>query len=63
MDGRGGTRKGPPTQLVMGYEDGALLLTPVTPDEFLVIVTNEKTVAGKLSCIMEKSGARVAAAM
>jgi predicted regulator of Ras-like GTPase activity (Roadblock/LC7/MglB family) len=54
---------GPPTQLYLEYMGGALHITPVTRDEFLVIQTCEKVITGELTSILEKTGARVVSAM
>jgi uncharacterized protein len=50
-------------QIQMEYRDGVLLLTPLTRDEFLVILTNTSEGLGRLSYQVAKTGSRVAAAI
>jgi uncharacterized protein len=48
-------------QLMLEYQDGVLILTPVTKDEFLAILTNTTTVLGHLTYTLAKTSSRVLA--
>ncbi len=47
-------------QIMLEYQDGALILTPVTAEEFLVILTNTTTGLGNLTYTLAKTRSRVA---
>jgi predicted regulator of Ras-like GTPase activity (Roadblock/LC7/MglB family) len=48
-------------QIVLEYRNGVLIITPVTPDEFLVILTDTTTVLGRLTYTLAKTSSRVLA--
>jgi predicted regulator of Ras-like GTPase activity (Roadblock/LC7/MglB family) len=50
-------------QMMLEYQGGAVLLTPVTKEEFLVILTNSTEELGHLTYRIAKTSTRVVAAM
>ena len=58
-------RMGSVRQIVLESRNGNLILTPITGEEFLAILTNtdSKTVLGTLTYSLAKSSYRLAAAM
>jgi uncharacterized protein len=62
---KGGTSidHGLPKNMVFEYGNGAIILTPVTAKEFLVIISETTGNTGSLSHSIEHSAARVTAAL
>jgi hypothetical protein len=62
---RGGRelRRGLPRQIVQEYKDGTLLITPVTWDEFLVVLTYTNSGLGHLAQTLPKISERIAAVL
>ena len=54
-------RRGLPRQIVQEYQDGTLLIIPVTWDEFLVVLTNTNSGLGHLAQTLPKMSERIAA--
>jgi len=54
---------GPLKQLVMEYNDGALILTPVTASEFLALLSETRSATGRLTYEVARASERVAAAL
>lgn len=48
-------------QIILEYQGGVLILTPVTPEEYLTIITNTTTGLGQLTYTLAKTSSRVAA--
>jgi uncharacterized protein len=48
-------------QLMFEYRNGVLILTPVTKDEFLAILTDTTTVLGRLTYTLAKTSSRISA--
>ena len=59
--GRATMDMGTPRQVVFEYRNGAVILLRVTPDEFLVIITDTTAGLGHLSFTLAKTSSRVAA--
>lgn len=53
--------KGSLRQTMLEYQEGALILTPVTAEEFLVIITNTTTGLGHLTYTLARTSSRIAA--
>ena len=49
--------------MVAEYRDGALIITPVTPEEFLAILADSASDVGSLTHSVVRNGGRLAAAM
>jgi uncharacterized protein len=54
-------RMGLPRQIVQEYRDGTLLISPVTWDEFLVVLTKTNRGLGHLANTLPKISERIAA--
>jgi predicted regulator of Ras-like GTPase activity (Roadblock/LC7/MglB family) len=54
---------GAPRQVVFEYRYGAVIIIRLTPDEFLVIITDTIAGLGHLSFTLAKTSSRVAAAI
>jgi hypothetical protein len=54
-------RMGSPQQIVMEYEDGVLLLIPLTSEEFIAVITDSADHLGQLKYSIERSNARISA--
>jgi uncharacterized protein len=50
-------------KIILEYQNGALLLTPVTEEEFLVILTSGNNSLTNLSYSVAKTSSRIAAAL
>jgi hypothetical protein len=55
--------KGAFRHLSMEYNGGTITIAPLTPDEYLAIITNSGAPIGRISYVLSKAGKRVAAAM
>ena len=55
--------KGSLRQIVLEHRTGAIILTHITDDEFLAILTDTKAVLGHLTYALPKMSSRVAAAI
>jgi len=54
---------GPSRTMVAEYQNGVLVMMPVTPEEFLAILADSSSAVGSLTYSIMRNGARVAAAM
>jgi uncharacterized protein len=54
---------GPLRQLAIEFGEGAIILTALTSDEFLAVITDSRAAVGRVSYALEKTSARVAAAI
>lgn len=50
-------------QMILEYQNGAIVLTPITDDEFLMILTDTLNNLGKISFLVQTTLPRVAAAI
>jgi len=50
-------------QLVLEHRDGAIIITPITKDEFLVLLSEVQASTGRLAYIVSQATGRVASAM
>jgi len=48
-------------EITLEYQDGVFILTPLTTDEFLVIITNTTTGLGNLAYTLARTNSRIAA--
>jgi predicted regulator of Ras-like GTPase activity (Roadblock/LC7/MglB family) len=55
--------RGLPMHLAMEFDGGAILLAPITQEEFLVILTETPAIMGKLNYLAKTKSARIVAAM
>ena len=62
---RGGQslQMGPSRSMVAEYQNGILVITPVTPEEFLAILADRASAVGSLTYSVVRNGGRIAAAM
>jgi len=56
-------KMGPQKLLVFEYGGGAIILTPVSPEEFLAVMSETPAITGKLSYAVAQAGERVAAVL
>jgi uncharacterized protein len=59
----GSLESGKVRHVMLEYRDGAMILAPVTAEEFLVIQTNTTQNLGRLTYLIDGHGTRIAAAM
>jgi predicted regulator of Ras-like GTPase activity (Roadblock/LC7/MglB family) len=50
-------------QFVSEHDDGAIMFTKISDDEYLVIITGKRTTAGHLAHILPKISSRITAVM
>jgi predicted regulator of Ras-like GTPase activity (Roadblock/LC7/MglB family) len=52
---------GSPRQMVLEYQNGVIIIIPVSPEEFLAIITDTTVGLGHLTYTIERTSSRVAA--
>lgn len=57
------TGMGAPRQIVLEQPEGAIIISPITAEEFLVVVANTRLTLGRLTHIIPKISLRIAAAI